>query len=373
MNWSFPIAKVKGIEIRVHFTFALVLLWAALEWGVSRGLGLTGALYGVAFVSLLFLCVTLHELGHSLVARHYGVKVRDITLLPIGGVARLEGELTRPMQEFWMALSGPAVNVALAVILGAVTLPLLGWRALGGISLLLSRLNELGLERLLVDLLAANVGLAIFNLLPAFPMDGGRVLRSLLASRMRELDATRVAVRVGQALAVILGLVGLFGGGINLALIAVFIFSGAEQEWRGTQLKTALRRVPASAALMRGGVLLSPYDPLARAIDVSLRNGQTDFAVFDRSILAGILTREDVAEGFQKYGPDTLVGQMMHTDFPVAQSNETLLDLQHKMQTSSSSVISVTENGRFLGLATLESVRNALRFFSTWRRQPGPA
>ena len=154
MNWSFPIAKVKGIEIRVHFTFALVLLWAAFDWGVSRGLGLTGALYGVAFVSLLFLCVTLHELGHSLVARHYGVKVRDITLLPIGGVARLEGELTRPMQEFWMALAGPAVNVALAVILGAVTLPLLGWRALDGLSLLLSRLNEFGLERLLVDLLA---------------------------------------------------------------------------------------------------------------------------------------------------------------------------------------------------------------------------
>ncbi len=370
MNWSFPIAKVKGIEIRVHFTFALVLVWAALDWGVWQGLGLVGALYGVALISLLFLCVTLHELGHSLVARHYGVAVRDITLLPIGGLARLEGELARPAQEFWMALAGPAVNVALAAVLGAVTLPLLGWRALGGLGLLWSRLNGLGFERLLVDLLVANLGLALFNLLPAFPMDGGRVLRALLASRMGELDATRVATRVGQGLAVILGLLGLFGGGLNLALIAVFVFTGAEQEWRGAQLKTALRRVPASAALVRGGVSLSSYDPLARAIDVTLRSSQADFAVFDRGTLVGVLTREDVAEGFQRYGHNVLIGRVMRTDFPVAQSSDTLLDLQHKMQASGSSAISVIEGGRFLGLATLESVRKALWLLSTRRWRP---
>jgi Zn-dependent protease len=370
MNWSLPIAKVKGIEIRVHFTFALVLIWAAWDWGVQQGLGLAGALYGIALISLLFLCVTLHELGHSLVARHYGVVVHDITLLPIGGLARLEGELARPAQEFWMALAGPAVNVALATVLGAVALPLLGWRALGGLGLLWGRLNGLGAERLLVDLLSANVGLALFNLLPAFPMDGGRVLRALLALRMGELDATRLATRVGQGLAVILGLLGLLGGGLNLLLIAVFIFTGAEQEWRGAQLKTALRGVPASAALVRGGVLLSPYDPLARAIDVTLRSGQADFAVFDRGILMGVLTREDVAEAFQRYGHSVLVERVMRTDFPVVQANETLLDLQHKMQASGSSVISVIEGGHFLGLATLESVRNALRLFVARRWRP---
>jgi len=370
MSWSFPIAKVKGIEIRVHFTFALVLIWAALDWGVWQGLGLEGALYGIVFVSLLFLCVTLHELGHSLVALRYGVTVRDITLLPIGGLARLEGEMARPAQEFWMALAGPAVNVALAVGLGAVALPLLGWRALGGLGLLWRRLNGLGFERLLVDLLMANLGLALFNLLPAFPMDGGRVLRALLASRMGELDATRIAVRVGQGLAMILGLLGILGGGMNLTLIAVFIFTGAKQEWRGVQLKTALRRVPASAALVRGGILLSPYDSLRRAIDATLRSDQTDFAVFDRSTLVGVLTRENVAQGFQQHGPDVLVRQVMRTDFPMAQSSETLLDLQRKMQASGSPVISVIEGGHFLGLVTLESVRNALRLLSMRRRQP---
>jgi len=266
-------------------------------------------------------------------------------------------------------LAGPAVNVVLAAVLGAVALPLLGWRALDGLGLLWSRLNGLSFERLLVELLAANLGLALFNLLPAFPTDGGRVLRALLASRMGELDGTRVAVRVGQGLAVILGLVGLIGGGLNLVLIAIFIFSGAEQEWRGAQLKAALRQVPASAALVRGGISLSPDDPLARAIDITLRSGQTDFAVSDRSALVGVLAREDVAEGFQRYGSNVRVGRVMRTSFPVAQASDTLLDLQRKMQASGSSVISVTEGRRFLGLVTLEDVRNALRSLAARRWQ----
>ncbi|MDY7080591.1 MAG: site-2 protease family protein [Chloroflexota bacterium] len=371
MSWSFQIAKVKGIEIRVHATFALVLVWAAVDWGIGQSLGPAGALYGVVFVSLLFLCVTLHELGHSLVALHYGAKVRDITLLPIGGLARLEGEMARPGQELWMSVAGPAVNVVLAVILGAVTVPLLGWRALGGLGLLQSRLNALGLERLLVDLLAANVGLALFNLLPAFPMDGGRVLRALLASRMDELDATRIATRVGQGFAALLGLVGIFSGALNLTMIAMFIFVGAKQEWYGVQLKTALRQAPASAALVRGGVILSPSDLLARAIEVTLRSNQTDFAVFDRGYLVGMLTREDVAGGFQRYGSNVLVERVMRTDFPVAQTGDTLLDLQRKMQTGGISVISVLEEGRFLGLATLESVRDALQLASARQWRPG--
>lgn len=366
MNWSFPLAKIKGIKIQVHVTFILVLAWTALDWGVTRGLGLAGALYGIIFIILLFLCVTLHELAHSLVALRYGVQVRDITLLPIGGLARLEGELTRPAQEFWVAIAGPAANIVLAAMLGAVAAPWLSWRALDNLGLLLRRLNGIGFERLLVDLLMANVGLAIFNLLPAFPMDGGRVLRALLTSRMDDLKATRIAMRIGQGLAVLLGLWGVFSGALNLVLIAMFIFSGAKMEWRGKQLRVAMQQVPASAALVRGGIVLSPNDPLARAIDITLRSGQTDFAAFDRGYLVGVLTREDVAEGFRRYGANVPVQRVMRTDFPAAQTGDSLLDLQRKMEANGSSVISVTEGGRFLGLATLESVRNALRLFLQW-------
>jgi Zn-dependent protease/CBS domain-containing protein len=373
MKWAFPIATVKGIKIQVHATFALVLIWAAISWGTSRGLGLTGALYGVAFISLLFLCVTLHELGHSLVAIHHGLKVRDITLLPIGGVARLEGELKRPIQEFWVAIAGPAVNLVIAAALGAVAVPLLGWRALGGLDLVLDSLNTLGLEKLLADLLTANLGLAFFNLLPAFPMDGGRVLRALLASRMGKLNATRIAMRVGQGLAVILGLIGIATGALNLALIAMFIFSGANQEWMGTQLQEALKGVPASAALVSGGVTASPDAPLGQAIDTTLRTGQADFAVFDGGYLVGILTRQDVADGFQRYGANVPIRRVMQTDFPVAQAGDTLLTLQHKMESSGTSAISIIDGTRFLGLATLESVQNTLRHVLSRRSQFGQA
>jgi Zn-dependent protease len=362
MNGSFPLAKVKGIKIQAHVTFVLILVWAAWEWGMARGLGLTGALYGVVFTILLFLCVTLHELAHSLVALHYGMQVRDITLLPIGGLARLEGELTRPAQEFWMAIAGPAVNLVIAAVLGAVIAPLLGWRVLTDLSW---SLNETGLEMLLIRLVTTNIGLAIFNLLPAFPMDGGRVLRALLAWRMDELTATRIAARIGQGLAVILGLLGILTSRLDLLLIAMFIYTGARMEWRGKQLRMAMQQVPASAALVRG-VVLSPYDLLGRAIDVTLRSGQADFAAFDQGYLVGVLTREDAAEGFQRYGANVPIQRVMRTGFPVAQIGETLLDLQRKMETSGSSVISVSEGSHFLGLATLESVRNALRLFLQW-------
>ena len=366
MNWSFPFAQVKGIKIQIHVTFILVLIWAALEWGVTRKLGVAGALYGIFYTSLLFLCVTLHELAHSLVAMRFDMRVRDITLLPIGGLARLEGELTRPSHEFWVAISGPVVNILLAAALGTIAVPWLGLHALQDLGLLLRRLNGIGLERLLLDLLTANAGLALFNLLPAFPMDGGRVLRALLASRINELNATRIAMRIGQGIAILLGLLGLSTGALNLVLIATFIFAGARMEWRGKQLRMAMQQVPASAALVRGGVVLSPHDRLARPIEITLRDGQTDFAAFDRGFLVGMLTREDAAEGFQRYGANVLIQQVMRTDFPAAQIGDTLLDLQRKMEASGNSIISVTEGGRFLGLATLESVQKALQMFLQW-------
>jgi len=365
---SFRIARIKDIDIRVHITFALVLIFAALDWGLWRGLGWTGALYGLAFTSILFVFVTLHELGHSLVARYFGGKVRDITLLPIGGVARLEGELTKPMHEFWMALAGPMVNVALAIVLGAVTLPLLSWRALSGLGELRALLTGLSIEGMLVELIVANVGLAVFNLLPAFPMDGGRVLRSFLATQIDELRATKIAVRVGQGIAILLGLVGLFGGGLTLPLIAIFIFMGAQQEWRGAQMKAAVRHVNAEAAVMHGGILLAPDDAIGQAVNVLLRTGQQDFAVFENGYLVGILTRDDLRQGFERYGPYVPVRRVMQTDFPVAQAQDSLLSLQNKMQATGSTVISVLQGNSFLGLATREGIKRAMS--SAWRVQP---
>lgn len=228
MRWSMRLGRVLGIELRVHATFALILAWFGYA-AFSRTGTLTGAAGGVAIIALLFLCVLLHEYGHALTARRYGIGTRSITLLPIGGVALLERMPRDPRQEIVVALAGPAVNVAIAAVLAA---------AIG-----LGLLRPSGMTG---TLLAANLMLAAFNLLPAFPMDGGRVLRALLALRLERLRATRIAARIGQVLALGLGLAGFLGNPF-LVLIGVFVWFGARAELASTA-RTEARRAARTGA-----------------------------------------------------------------------------------------------------------------------------
>src|SRR5262245_21199286 len=240
MKWSLRVGRLFGIPLYVHFTFFLFLIWVGAEsWRMGQGSG--GALVEVLFMCALFGCVVLHELGHALTARRYGIKTRDITLLPIGGVARLERMPEDPKQELLVALAGPAVNVVLAGILFAVLLAL-GW-AVGSAEQLVAQLSTFG-GNLLAQLFAANVFLAVFNLLPAFPMDGGRVLRAILAMRMDYVVATRLAAAVGQWMAVLFGLVGVLVGNLLLLVIAFFVWAGAAAEAGMVQFKAGLAGVP---------------------------------------------------------------------------------------------------------------------------------
>lgn len=221
------LGRFAGIDVRVHATFALLFAWFGLTaW--SRTGTLSGVAVGFATIVLLFLCVLLHEYGHALTARRYGIATRDITLLPIGGVAMLERMPEDPRQEIVVALAGPAVNVAIAAVLAG--LAALDVRLPGG---------------MVETLLAANLMLAAFNLLPAFPMDGGRVLRALLAMRFERLAATRAAVRIGQVLALGLGVAGFFGSPL-LILIGVFVWFGAQAELAAA-IRLAHRRQPRPA------------------------------------------------------------------------------------------------------------------------------
>lgn len=219
VKWSFQIARIAGIDLRVHATFLLLLAWFAFGYYTEGGLG--AMLAGLAFTLLLFVCVVLHEFGHALAARAYGIRTPDITLLPIGGVARLERMPEKPWQEFVVALAGPAVNVVIAF---AVFVVIGHGFHLGDIA----RVDRDGGD-MLSKLLAINIILVVFNLLPAFPMDGGRILRALLATRLKHARATRIAAGVGQAVAVLFGLLGLFGSPM-LLFIGVFVFFGAQQE-----------------------------------------------------------------------------------------------------------------------------------------------
>lgn len=238
MHWSYKIFKVFGIEVRVHVTFLLIVAYFAFVWGFQREPGgLTGALYGVLLVLLLFGLVVMHELTHSRVAQGYGVRVRDITLLPIGGMASLERMPDEPRQEFLVSLSGPLSNVVLGLVMFAAAPLVVDTSVFQSFDRLTSSLLTPSFEGAYLYVLTANVTLAIFNLIPAFPMDGGRVFRSFLAMRMSRVRATRIAVVVGQTLALLLGLLGIFGGGIILVVIAAFIYLGAQAEGRGDETR----------------------------------------------------------------------------------------------------------------------------------------
>ncbi len=225
MGWSFPIGSVGGTLIRVHVTFFLLLAWVAGSAWIAGGA--QAALDSVLFILLLFACVVLHELGHVLAARRYGVQTPDITLLPIGGVARLERIPEKPSQEFVIAIAGPAVNVVIAAILLVI---------LGGILPAGSlELDNPGVN-LLARLAGANIFLVVFNLIPAFPMDGGRILRAALAHWLGYTQGTRIAATVGQVLAFGFGFLGLFGNPL-LLFIALFVYLGATAEAHAAQMR----------------------------------------------------------------------------------------------------------------------------------------
>ncbi len=305
MKWSWKIGTLAGIELRMHVTFLLLLGWVgASHWLAGRSVD--AAMSGVAFILALFACVLPHELGHSLAARRYGIPTRDITLLPIGGVARLERMPEKPRQELWVALAGPAVNVAIAAVLFA-------WLSIGHQWAPLADLHVASgpfLERLLI----ANVWLVLFNLIPAFPMDGGRVLRAVLASRMDYVKATQIAAGIGQGLAFVFGLIGLFGNTM-LLFVALFVWIGASQEASATQMKAAMAGTPIRAAMLTDFRHLDSGATLEDAVRLILEGSQQDFPVLRRQDVIGILTRADLLVALAEYGPHHPVAAAMRRDF----------------------------------------------------------
>ena len=250
--------RLLGIDVKVHWSFILILAFGAFLYGAGPAGWLVGSLYGVLTFLLLFVCVTLHEYGHALTARHFGIQTRSILLLPIGGVANLERMPEKPNQELLITIAGPLVNFAIAALLVPIIF-LFGRRRrgqLGQTSVLVDNMREPGLLNLLLYLFLTNVLLGLFNLLPAFPMDGGRLLRALLAMVMPYVRATRAAVLVGRLLAVGMAVYGIFSGSITLLLVAFFVYVGGSAELEAVSSRAVLRSVRAGAAIAPGAVSL---------------------------------------------------------------------------------------------------------------------
>jgi Zn-dependent protease/CBS domain-containing protein len=363
MSWSIPLLRVRGIAIKVHVTFVLILVWAAYYWGIETGAGLQGALFGIVATLLLFVCVTLHELGHAFQALKYGIAVEDITLLPIGGVARLQVP-DNARQELAIAVAGPAVNVAIAavlIVIGALT----GTTVVEDPTAVSTAMGRANWAALLPYLTVANIGLVLFNAIPAFPLDGGRVLRALLALRLDYARATAIAVAIGQGLALLLGLVGFLGGNYFLIVIAIFIWFGASQEGEQVALRRMLGGATVGQAMIQRPQVLAAAEPIGRAVELTLSTAQADFPVVDAGgRVVGLLTLDDLLRGLRDQ-PAATVGEAMRRQFPVARPEESVAVAQGQLSEGRVRALPVVQSdGQLAGLLTAADIGEALRLIA---------
>jgi Zn-dependent protease/CBS domain-containing protein len=370
MPWSLTVANVYGTAVRIHVTFLLFLVWIWVAY-YQRG-GTSAAWEGVIFVALLFLCVVLHEFGHVFAARRYGVKTSDVTLWPFGGIASLERIPEKPSEELVVALAGPAVNVVIALVLILI---------LGGTTGV-EHLHDIENPQvgMLAKLAGANIFLVVFNLIPAFPMDGGRVLRALLAMKMGHAQATQTAASIGQGLAVGLGLLGIFGGNPMLIIIAIFVFLAASGEAGQVQLKQAARGVLVEDAMITHFESLGPQASVGEAAEALIRTTQKEFPVVDGAgHLRGVLTRDSMIRALQQAGPDAPVLEAMTGDIPTVATRSSLEAALKLLTTSRAPAIGALDaTGRLVGLLTAENVGEMMMLraaqpegrFGPWGRKP---
>ena len=347
MLWSIPIARIAGTVVRIHVTFLLFLIWiGGAQWRLG---GQEAALEGVLFMVLLFACVLAHEFGHILAAKRYGIRTPEVTLWPIGGVASLERIPDNPREELVVAVAGPAVNV---VIAGLIILSL-------GMALDTAAMTELENPRasLMARLAAANIFLVVFNLIPAFPMDGGRVLRALLAMRMNHVEATRIAARIGQSAAFLFALAGLFLNPM-LIVIGLFIYLSATAESQHVAFKDATLGLPVRAGMVSPVEVLSTASSLDDAVDLMLRTSQKEFPVVDGSgFPRGLLTRDGLIVALRQGGPATPVLEVMTRDLPTVldwQPFDTAVALLH--QTKAPALLVLDAGQQLVGLLTAENI-----------------
>jgi Zn-dependent protease len=363
MGWSFKLFDVGGTAVRIHMTFFLLLAWIATIHWMHGGMG--EAVDGVLFIVALFVCVVLHEFGHVLAARRYGIATSDVTLLPIGGVASLERVPEKPGQEILVALAGPAVTLLIAIVLIVMLGARFDFRQMAQL--------EQAQSTLLGRVAAANVTLLVFNLIPAFPMDGGRVLRAVLAVRLGYTAATRVAAMIGQGLAFVFALLGLMGNPL-LILIAVFIFLAASGEAGYVQAREFTRGYLATHAMITAFETLKPASTADDAAALLLRTTQQEFPVVDEArSLRGILTRSALIAALQNSGGATPVGAIMEKDVAVVPENAHLDNVFELLKRRGGRAIGVADpDRRLVGYITAENLSELIMINSSRMRASLP-
>jgi Zn-dependent protease/predicted transcriptional regulator len=360
---SWKVGKFAGISVYIHPTFLILIAWIMfVYWSGSHSI--RAVALGVMFTLALFACVVLHEFGHALTARHYGIRTEDITLLPIGGVSRLERIPDQPRQEFYVALMGPIVSATIALLLFLAL-----WLAGASFSMDSISLSTWTAASFLMRLMIANATLAIFNLVPALPMDGGRIFRALLSRHLGQEKATRIAAGVGHGIAVLFAFLGLFTNPF-LFLIALFIWIGASQEATMVQMKTALKGVSAGQIMVTDFVSLSPEGTLERVVKLVIHGTQQDFPVVANGRLVGMLGNKELLQGLSQWGVESLVTQSMRQHCPLILVDDELPGMLEKLQNANCRVLPVVDRGELVGLFTAETLAEFVMVWSALNRYP---
>jgi len=353
MKWSLHLGKIAGIKLSVHWTFIILIGWIFFAH-YRMGHDTQQALMGVVFILALFVCVTLHELGHALTAKRFNIVTRSITLLPIGGLAQMEKLPEKPAQELWVAIAGPLVNVAIAILLYAYL------SASNSIPPLINMEHmQLGGSAFWFNLLLANVVLAVFNLIPAFPMDGGRVLRALLAFKFDRNKATRIAASIGQFLAILFVFFGFFSN-IWLVFIGVFIYLGAGAEATFEATKSILTGHSVKDVLMKQYTILQPQDTLEKVVELLLNGQEQEFVVVENNQVTGVLTRKELIAGLAEYGKQSPVANVMRKDFLTLNLKMPLQEVYQKLMANGSSVAPVIDAGQLVGIVDRENINELI-------------
>lgn len=351
MNYKLYIGKVSGIKIFIHWTFALLIAWIVYN-DLKAGLGANDILWSIAFVLSIFGCVTLHELGHSLTAQRYHIKTKDITLLPIGGVASLESIPEKPKEELLVALAGPLVNVVIALLL----LPFVHWPETTDA---LQGLNKVGGANFLISLLSVNLTLAVFNMIPAFPMDGGRVLRALLSYKMNRVKATRIAAGIGQALALGFVILGFYGNPF-LVFIGIFIFLGAQGESKYAQTRALFTGVTIREVMMKEVPLLEAHITIREAALQLLVGQNKSFVVVKNGQPVGTLSQQEIIKALGEQGENALVENAMDNNLLYLDAGLSLEEGLKQLQVSKKSLALVTAQNALLGAVDVQNITEFL-------------
>lgn len=356
MGSSFKLFSIRGIDLRIHITFPLILIWAGLQFGLRTGT-LESALFGIVGFIFLFVLVTLHELGHSFVAQYYRVPVKQIVLTPLGGLAQLKEIPENPVQELLIAVAGPAVNVVIALIMGAVALT--ANINLGNTFAAVSGIAGLSIGSLFAFIFYYNIILALFNLIPAFPLDGGRIFRSLLAIKLDYVKATSIASNVGQVMAILLGIYGFMNGALFTVFIAIFIFMAGRQEAQMVRARSLLRRIKVQQVFSRSVYVLHPDSTIQQATNMVIFGDQRNFAVVDGERLIGFVPHENLVTAMRTAAPHSFISNVMRTDIEPVSPNDELFEVLKRMDLQGVQALPVASDGRFLGQISRRQIAGA--------------